>query len=138
MSSYEWCREQLADVEEATRSNVLALLTVWERMVFPAGDPRRERVLTMFSDLVHGIAIEKEDPDSDYEWVSALLAKPRQKDRIRVKRDAFSKETGKQVLNGKEGIVARVSRGTLVIAIENEGSTHITPDKLETRVPKQV
>jgi len=138
MSSYEWAREQLESVDEATRADVLALLMVWEQIVFPAGDPRRERVLTVFSDIVHGIAVEKEDPDSGFEWVAATRAKPRQKDRIRVRRDAYAKETGKQALNGKEGIVARISRGTLVISFGDEGSTHITPDKLEARVPKQV
>lgn len=135
MSSYEWSRAQLdaAGVDEAVRVDVLALLSVWERIIFPAGDPRRERVLTIFADLTRGIAIEK-DPDPGFTWVSAVKAKPRQKDRVRIRRDAFDGESGKQ-LNGKEGIIARVSRGTLVVALDGEGSLHVAPEKLETRVP---
>lgn len=134
MSTYEWNRSQLesAGVDDETRVDVLSLLAVWERIVFPSGDPRRERVLTVFTDLARGIAIEKE-PDPGFTWVSALKAKPRQKDRVRIKRDAFDGQTGLQ-LNGKEGIIARVSRGTLVVALDGEGSLHVAPEKLETRV----
>lgn len=135
MSSYEWSRAQLdsAGLEEAVRVDVLALISVWERIIFPAGDPRRERVLTVFADLARGIAIEK-DPDPGFTWVPAIKAKPRQHDRVRIKRDAFTGTPG-QTLNGKEGIVARISRGTLVVAVDGEGSLHVAPDKLETRVP---
>ncbi len=137
MSAFEWAREQLDGVDETTRHEVLALLTVWEGFTFSAEDPRKERVLSFFSDLARGVAIETEDPEkSEFVWIPATKAKPRQKDRIRVRRDAFTGEQGK-ALNGKEGIVARISRGTLVIAIEGEGSAHVHPEKLEARVPKQ-
>ena len=96
-----------------------------------ADDPRKELVLTTFTDLARGIAIDK--PDPNVTWVDATRAKPRQKDRVRIKRDAFSGELGR-ALNGKEGIIARVSRGSLVVAVDGEGSTHIAPDKLETRI----
>lgn len=136
MSAFEWAREQLDGVGEPVRGEVLALLSVWETFTFSAEDPDKERVLSFFSDLARGVAIEKEDPESEFVWIPAIKAKPRQKDRIRVRRDAFTGEQGK-ALNGKEGIVARISRGTLVIAIDGEGSAHVHPDKLEARVPKQ-
>lgn len=137
MSAFEWARTQLDGVEEPVRGEVLALLTVWEGFTFSADDPDKERVLSFFSDLARGVAIEKEDQEaSEFVWIPAAKAKPRQKDRVRVRRDAFTGEQGK-ALNGKEGIVARVSRGTLVIAFGDEGSAHVHPDKLEARVLKQ-
>lgn len=135
MSRYEWSREQLDTVDPELREDVLSLIRVWEQMVFTADDPRRERVLSIFNDLARGIAIEKVDPESAaYEWVDATRAKPRQKDPVRIKRDAFTGEQGR-ALNGKEGIVARIARGTLVVAIDG-GSLHVQPDKLEARIPK--
>ena len=135
MSQYEWRRDQLtsAGVDEETRTDVLSLLAVWERIVFTADDPRKEQVLSIFSDLARDIAIEKEDPA--FEWLPAARVKPRQNDRIRIVRDAFVGERGR-ALNGKEGIVAHISRGTLVMQVDGEGSVHVTPDKLEARVPK--
>jgi hypothetical protein len=135
MSQYEWRREQLtsAGVDEETRTDVLALLAVWERIVFTADDPRKEKVLTTFTDLARNIAIEKDDPA--FEWLPATRVKPRQNDRIRIVRDAFPGERGRE-LNGKEGIVARISRGTLVMQVDGAGSVHVHPDLLEARVPK--
>lgn len=136
MSKYEWMRSQVESLDEATRTDVLALISVWEQFGFTAEDPRRDRVLDIFSDLARGVALDTDSPDSAWEWVPAVKAKPRQKDRVRVKRDAFTGELG-VALNGKEGIVARISRGTLVVAIDNEGSLHVHPEKLEARVPKR-
>lgn len=135
MSRYEWAREQLAEagVDLELQTDVVRLLSVWEQMTFAADDPRADRVLSIFSDLARGVAIEK-DADPGFIWVSALQAKPRQKDRVRIKRDAFTSPVEQQ-LNGKEGIVARIARGTLVMAVDNEGSLHVSPEKLETRVP---
>jgi hypothetical protein len=135
MSQYEWRREQLtsAGVDEETRADVLALLAIWERIVFTADDPRKEMVLTTFTDLARDIAIEKVDPE--FEWLPAIRVKPRQNDRIRIVRDAFSGDRGRE-LNGKEGTVARISRGVLVMAVDGSGTVHIHPELLEARVPK--
>ncbi len=135
MSAYEWHREQLAaaDLDDETRADVLSLITLWERMSFVADDPRREKVLSTFGDLARGVAIDVVD-DPSFAWAPATKAKPRQHDKVRVRRDAFPGDVGRQ-LNGREGIIARISRGSLVVAFKDGSSTHVQPEKLETQVP---
>lgn len=135
MSSYEWAREQLdrVSLDEATSANVMSLILAWERRDTGSDE---ERVLSIFGDLARGIAIETTTEDQDFTWAPATKAKPRQHDVVRVRRDAFDSGPSR-VLNGKVGIVARISRGTLVIAFD-QGTTsaHLHPDKLEAQVPK--
>ncbi len=135
MSSYEWAREQLSGValDEATSANVMYLLLAWEKRDTGSDE---ERVISIFSDLARGIAIETTTEAEDFIWVPALRAKPRQHDVVRVRRDAFDSGPSRE-LNGKVGIVARISRGTLVVAFDQgTKSAHLHPDKLEAQVPK--
>ncbi len=133
-SSYEWTRDQISKsgaspiVKEAVRK----LLEVWEQTTF-SSDEERTRVREIFSDLVQGHSVEPPEEDG-YEWMSALTAKPRQHDKIRIKRDAYTNYQSRE-LNGQTGSIARISRGMLVVALDTGGTVHITPDKLETRVP---
>lgn len=135
MSSYEWARDQLASVslDEATSANVMNLLIAWERRDTGSDE---ERVISIFSDLARGIAIETTTDDEDYTWGPAAKVKPRQHDVVRVRRDAFLTGPSRD-LNGKIGTVARISRGTLVIAFDKGTRTaHLHPDKLEAQIPK--
>jgi hypothetical protein len=133
-SSYEWTRDQLdkSGASSVVKETVRKLLEVWEQTTF-SSDEERARVREIFSDLVQGHAVEAPEMEG-YEWMSSLTAKPRQHDKIRIKRDAYTNYQSRE-LNGQTGIIARISRGMLVVALDTGGTVHITPDKLETLVP---
>lgn len=135
MSAYEWARQQIeeSDLDAESKERVRELYTVWEKFVFASGDPNIELVLDAFSGLARGHAIERGTPP-EFVWIPAEKAKPRQKDVVRVRRDAFPTWPNRE-LNGRVGVVARLSRGTLVIAFEGRGTAHIHPELLEARIP---
>lgn len=134
MSLYDWAEEQLktAGIDQVTTTAVLSLIEVWQHKMFWGDSDRADRVLSLFVDLAKGQSIDIPN-EPGYTWIASTSAKPRQHDAVRVRRDAFRDED-RHVLNGREGVVARVSRGTLVVSFEDGSVIHIAPDKLETRV----
>jgi hypothetical protein len=135
MSTHEWAANQLrnAAVDQVTATAVLSLMEVWETKTFWGDSERADRVLQLFTDLARGHAIEPES-GPERKWVASTSAKPRQHDVVRVRLDAFRDEE-KHELNGREGTIARVSRGTLVVAFEDGSVMHTAPENLETLVP---
>ncbi len=134
MSLYDWAEEQLqtAKVDQVTATAVLSLIEVWQHKTFWGDSTRADRVLAIFSDLAKGHSLDL-PTDPGYTWVASTSAKPRQHDAVRVRRDAFRDEE-RHTLNGREGVVARVSRGTLVVSFGDGSVIHVAPDQLETRV----
>jgi hypothetical protein len=135
MSLSEWAAAQLkkSGTDQVTTTSVLRLIELWDTMSFGSDVERRDNVLNLFGELARSHALAASDP-TPYTWISANTAKPRQHDRVRVRLDAYTGETG-TMLNGEEGVVARIARGTLVIAMDIGGVIHINPSLLETQVP---
>jgi hypothetical protein len=135
MSLSEWAAAQLtkSGTDQVTTTSVMRLIELWDTMTFGSDVERRDNVLNLFGELARSHALEAANP-TPYTWVSANNAKPRQHDRVRVRRDAFAGEQG-TILNGEEGVVARIARGTLVISMDIGGVIHINPSLLETQVP---
>jgi hypothetical protein len=137
MLSNEWVQRQMngAGLPQTTQTSVHRLIEVWNTMSFRDGDPAAESTIEAFSKLALGHALPVlADADGPARWVSSTIAKPRQGSRVRIRLDGYTGEAGER-LNGREGAVARVTYGLLVVSFDGmSGSQHFRPDMLETRV----
>ena len=133
---FDWAKQQLTEskTKRGTGDAVLELLKAWESM--SVDDEFAEDALDAFKTLALGHSLLA--PYADEIWVEAVPGQLKVADRVRVKHNAFTNETGR-VHNGRSGVIVAIRYGDIIVRMTdgkepNLDGAHYSPFNLEKRV----
>lgn len=133
----EWVRSQMDayKVRKAPGEAVLSLLTTWNDLELD--NENAEKAIEIFSKLALTHALVEEQNGEEV-WVQAQPGFIVVGDKVRVRHDAYTGETG-AIHNGRVGRVVGVRYGDIIFRSEDDKTpfldgTHYTPYLLEKRI----
>lgn len=133
---FDWAKQQLteAKAKRGTGDAALELLKAWESM--SVDDEFAEDALDIFKTLALGHSLLA--PYADEIWIEAVPGQLTVADKVRVKHNAFTGETGR-VHNGRSGVIVAIRYGDIIVRMTdgkepNLDGAHYSPFHLEKRV----
>lgn len=132
-----WAEEQIARarVPVSVGNAILTLLRVWGTLDFRS-ENQQNQTLDLFSQLARSEALEKEDSSK---WIPVQVGfMVNVGDTVRVRRDAFTGDTGK-THNGRVGRVVAKRSGDIIVRSSDDlepflDGTHYPPSTLELKI----
>lgn len=133
---FEWAKEQLteAKAKRGVGDAALELLKAWEAM--SVDDEFIEEALETFTTLAQGHSLLA--PYADEVWVEAVPGQLKVADKVRVKSNAFTGETGR-THNGRSGVVVAIRYGDIIVRMTDGkqpslDGAHYSPFHLDKRI----
>lgn len=133
---FEWAKEQLteAKAKRGVGDAALELLKAWEAMSID--EDLMEDALDTFKTLAQGHSLLA--PYADEVWVEAVPGQLKVADKVRVKSNAFTGETGR-THNGRSGVIVAIRYGDIIVRMTDGkqpslDGAHYSPFHLDKRV----
>lgn len=133
---FEWAKEQLTEAKSkrGVGDAALELLKAWEAM--SVDDEFIEEALETFTTLAQGHSLLA--PYADEVWVEAVPGQLKVADKVRVKSNAFTGETGR-THNGRSGVVVAIRYGDIIVRMTDGkqpslDGAHYSPFHLDKRI----
>ncbi len=133
---FDWAKEQLTEAKSkrGVGDAALELLKAWEEM--SVDDEFVEEALETFKTLAQGHSLLA--PYADEIWVEAVPGQLKVADKVRVKSNAFTGETGR-THNGRSGVVVAIRYGDIIVRMTDGkqpslDGAHYSPFHLDKRI----
>jgi hypothetical protein len=134
----DWVKQQIqaAKVKKPVGNAILSMVNAFQESFSGLSPEETERFVEVFSKIVQGHAIAKENKDEV--WIPLSPGNITVGDVVRVKSDAFSGDLG-QIHNGRVGSVVAVRYGDVIFKSRDEkkpvlDGAHYSPHDLEKLV----